>query len=133
MNIVMGMIAGKKYYTRDTSTTYPNPNPNSNEVMKFRRIVEEVLKLSEATSMEDFIPVMKLFCGMEKKMEKLGKEMDELLQELVEERRKSWRLIRSSQEKEKIVIDVMLGLQESQPEEYNDKLIKGMIMVINLP
>ena len=134
MNIMMGMIAGKRYHIRDTNTTNPNPNPNSNEVMRFRRIVEEVFKLSGAASMEDFIPVMKLFSGMEKKMKKLGKEMDELLQDLVEERRKSWRL-RSSQEKEikeeRVLIDVMLGLQESQPEEYTDKLIKGMIIVIN--
>ncbi|KAM0934612.1 putative isoflavone 2'-hydroxylase [Dioscorea sansibarensis] len=133
MNIMMGMIAGKRYHIRDTNTT--NPNPNSDEAMRFRRIVEEVFKLSGAASMEDFIPVMKLFSGMEKKMEKLGKEMDELLQDLVEERRKSWRL-RSSQEKEikeeRVLIDVMLGLQESQPEEYTDKLIKGMIIALIL-
>ncbi|KAJ0968479.1 hypothetical protein J5N97_025396 [Dioscorea zingiberensis] len=135
MNIIMGMIADKKYYGTDTTT---NPNPNPNEGMRFRRIVEEVFELSGAACMEDFIPAMKWFSGMEKKMEKLGKEMDELLQELVDERRRSWSL-KSSQEKEKekekekrILIDVMLGLQELHPEEYTDTFIKGMIIALIL-
>ncbi|KAJ0981067.1 hypothetical protein J5N97_009322 [Dioscorea zingiberensis] len=113
VNLMMGMITGKRY--------------SGEEMKSFRKLLEEIFLLSGATSMEDFVPLARWlgFSSLKKRIETVGKEMDEFLSELIEERRKlgKWKESNSY-----TIIDIMLALQEKEPEDYNNIAIKGIIV-----
>ncbi|KAJ0986592.1 hypothetical protein J5N97_004948 [Dioscorea zingiberensis] len=76
-------------------------------------------------SEEDFVPLVRWlgFSSMRRRIETTAKELDEFLQGLIEERRKLgiWK------ESSSTIIDIMLALQEKEPEDYNDVSIKGIL------
>lgn len=124
-NMIMQMIAGKRYYG-ESGTVGPE------EGHRFQEIIEQVFYLSGASSPEDFLPVMR-FLGvnkLKKRLVKLEKEIDELLQEMVEERRSSRQIKKEKEEEKKTILDVMLSLQETDAVYYTDQLIKGMMLVL---
>jgi len=107
------------------------------ESQRFQELIEEAFYLSAASEPEDFLPIMRLLgvTKYKKKLMKLEKEIDELLQELVDERRsiiKRQTQKEKDQDEKKTVLDVMLSLQETEAEYYTDQLIKGMILVRSL-
>ncbi|GAV71600.1 p450 domain-containing protein [Cephalotus follicularis] len=121
-NVMMRMIAGKKYY-----------GDNVEEVEKARtfiEITEEALELAGATTMEDFLPLLRWtgILGTEKRMMALQERRDPILQELIEENRR--KLVGSespSEVKNKTMLQVLLSFQESEPENYTDQTIKALI------
>ncbi|KAH7660757.1 Cytochrome P450 E-class group I protein [Dioscorea alata] len=127
MNVMTGLIAGKKYYGEGCE--------DSEEGRRFRKIVEEVFLLSGASTVEDFIPFMRWMgiSGTEKRMERVGKEMDEFYQKILEERRRvgKWKeKDDGDQEKKSNIIDIMLAMQEKDKDNYSDVDIKGMISTL---
>ncbi|KAJ0980241.1 hypothetical protein J5N97_008496 [Dioscorea zingiberensis] len=114
VNLLMGMITEKRYH--------------GEEKRRLRKLLEEIFLLSGAMSMEDFVPLARWlgFSSMRRRIETAGKEMDEFLQGLIEERRKlgKWKEDNSST----IIIDIILALQEKEPEDYSDVVIKGLIV-----
>ncbi|CAK9186300.1 unnamed protein product, partial [Ilex paraguariensis] len=90
----MRMVAGKRYFGEDEG---------DEEAKRFREIMEEAMLL-----------------GFEKKFVRLGKNMDEFLQGLIEEHRRD--------HSRNAMISHLLSLQQSQPEYYADQIIKGLIM-----
>ncbi|KAJ0980232.1 hypothetical protein J5N97_008487 [Dioscorea zingiberensis] len=112
VNIMMGMITGKRY--------------SGEEKRRLRKLLEEMFLLSGATTMEDFVPLARWlgFSSMRRRIETAAKEMDEFLQGLIEERRKlgKWKENNST-----TIIDIILALQEKEPEDYSDVDIKGIL------
>ncbi|KAJ6846756.1 putative isoflavone 2'-hydroxylase [Iris pallida] len=126
-NMIMQMIVGKRYIGE-------NGTAGIEEGQRFRRIIKEMFYLSGASNAEDWLPMMR-WLGMnrlEKKMVKLEREIDELLQEMVDGRRSHRHHLDKTmviEEERKTIIDVMLSLQEKDPY-YTDVLIKGTISVL---
>ncbi|KAE8659145.1 putative cytochrome P450 [Hibiscus syriacus] len=131
-NMILRMIAGKRYYGKDAVDT---------EAEEFRDIMREVAEMSGSTVLNDFLPVLQWvdFQGLERKMKKIFKKVDKFLQSLVEEHR----MMRkdstdqclgssdaSSTGTKTTLIDVMLSLQQTDPEIYTDETIKGVILVM---
>ncbi|KAK9949053.1 hypothetical protein M0R45_004599 [Rubus argutus] len=114
-NIIMTMVAGKRYYGDDSE--------DKEEAQQFREIMTEVFAQGSASNPADFIPVLNWVGsnGYENKIRELGKRADEFLQGLIDEHKGI---------KRNTMIDHLLSLQESQPEYYNDQIIKGLIMVL---
>ncbi|KAF6137663.1 hypothetical protein GIB67_023597 [Kingdonia uniflora] len=128
LNVMMMMIAGKRYY---------GENVDEEEVEKgrlFRELVRENFSMSGTSNPLDFFPLLKWvgFGGIEKKIVRLKEKRDEFLQDLIEEK-KSLRLGCDYYDAEKkgkeSLIDVLLLLQETEPEYYTDQMIRGMISV----
>ncbi|WMV17056.1 hypothetical protein MTR67_010441, partial [Solanum verrucosum] len=73
-NIIMRMVAGKRYYGEEV---------DSEEANHFRKLMEEVNSYGGASNPADFMPAIFLlfFKSTENKLAKLGKKMDALLQE----------------------------------------------------
>ncbi|CAN6693794.1 unnamed protein product [Malus baccata var. baccata] len=119
-NIIMRMVAGKRYYGDDVSV-------DKEEARQFREIMRDAFAYGGAANPADFLPVLNWFGvnGYEKKVKALAKRADVFLQGLIDERRSKGRNGSS-------MIDHLLSLQESQPEYYTDQIIKGLIMVILL-
>lgn len=125
LNVMMRMIAGKRYYGEDIA--------KSEEAMEFEQIVTESFQLSGVTNIGDFVPVLKHLGAsrLEKKLVKLQKKREKFMQDLIQEHRKM-QSGSASEQKSKTMVDVLLSLQATEPEYYTDELIRGMMYVSSL-
>nr|POF08572.1 isoflavone 2'-hydroxylase [Quercus suber] len=122
LNIMMRMIAGKRYYEESAEEL--------EETKRFKEIVTETFELSGSTNIGDFLPIFKWvgLSGLEKRLGILQGKRDEFMLDLIEELRR----IRDSSDFEcraKTMTDVLLSLQEAEPECYTDEIIRGMMLV----
>ncbi|XP_050206447.1 cytochrome P450 81Q32-like [Mercurialis annua] len=122
-NILMQMVAGKKYYGDDVN--------NEEQATKFKEIIEEIFSFAGVSNLEDVLPFLRWINGgkLEKKLEILSNKMDLFLEDLLEEHRSKEKGLES---KAATMIDRLLSLQESEPNNYKDEVIKGLIMVMLL-
>ncbi|KAF8397126.1 hypothetical protein HHK36_016033 [Tetracentron sinense] len=118
-NIMVRVITGNRYYGEHVVN------------LEFRDIIKEILDLSYECNFGDLMPVLQWvdFQEMEKRMLRLQRKTDVFLQDLVDEHR----MMRSnssssSEDRKKTTINVMLSLQEENPEYYTDEIIKGIIL-----
>ncbi|OIT27953.1 cytochrome p450 81d11 [Nicotiana attenuata] len=114
-NIIMRMVAGKRYYGEEV---------DNEEANHFRELVEEVISYGGASNPTDFMPAIFrcFFRSFEKNLARLGSKMDALLQGFIDEHRRD--------KSRNTMIDHLLSLQESEPEYYSDQIIKGIISVM---
>ncbi|KAK4726197.1 hypothetical protein R3W88_031114 [Solanum pinnatisectum] len=112
LNILMMMIAGKQYYG------------DSDEKLEASR--------SGATNIGDFVPLLKWIGAnkLEDKVKLLQEKRDKFMQDLIEEH-KNRRKGSSAEQSNNTMIDVLLSLQDSEPDYYTDEVIRGMGMALN--
>jgi cytochrome P450 len=112
------MISGKRYYGEDAVAL---------EGKKFQILMKEYVELLGSGDLNDFFPILKWidFQGKKRKMMKLMKKMDCFLQKLLDEKRRNW----SNDQTNMTLIDVMLDLQQKEPEFYTHEIVKGVILV----
>ncbi|XP_059453644.1 cytochrome P450 81Q32-like [Corylus avellana] len=122
LNVLMRMIAGKRYYGEKVGEL--------EEARKFKKIVTESFELSGATNIGDFLPVFKWVGarGLEKRLVVLQGKRDKFMQDLIEEHRRRREGDPVFEERGKTMIDVLLSLQEAEPDYYTDEIIKGMML-----
>lgn len=120
-NVMMEMIAGKRYYTEDEA---------DQEARRFRELMKELLLIHGISNLNDFFPVLQLvdFQGVEKRMMELMKKMDRFFQSLIDKHRRM-RSDRVGIEGKPTLIDIMLSLQQQDPDFYTDETMKGVITV----
>ncbi|XWS14771.1 hypothetical protein CRYUN_Cryun35bG0036900 [Craigia yunnanensis] len=126
LNVIMRMIAGKRYYGDNVAEV--------EEANRFREIMRESFLLAGASNMADFFPLLKWAGKNEKRMINLHKKRDAFTQELIEECRSKMNNGKSylSTDKKKNMIEVLLSLQEEEPENYKDVTIRSLMMVLLL-
>ncbi|KAK3019703.1 hypothetical protein RJ639_003937 [Escallonia herrerae] len=97
---------------------------DNEEARVFRGIIEEVFALGGASNPGDFLSLLQWidFQGFEKRLIRLKEKADRF----DDERRNN------KEGKNKTVIDAMLALQNTEPENYPDNIIKGNISTILL-
>ncbi|KAG5251216.1 hypothetical protein OIU77_025243 [Salix suchowensis] len=126
LNMIMRMIAGKRYYGKNEA--------DWEEGRRFREIVTETFQSSSgASAVGDFLHVFAVIGGAEKRLMELQKKRDGFLQDLVEEHRIRMRNNKSCFSNDgnyKTMIEVLLTLQESEPEYYKDETIKDLMLVL---
>ncbi|KAL7231680.1 hypothetical protein ACSBR2_009836 [Camellia fascicularis] len=117
-NIVMRMIAGKRYYGDDLS--------NYEEAKEFRELVIEAFEYGGPSNPGDFLPVLRwIDCqGFEKNLGRIHKKVDAFLQDLINEHRRD--------KSKNTMIDHLLSLKESHLDYYTDEIISGLILVMIL-
>ena len=115
-NIIMRMVAGKRYYG------YGEAVKGEEEARQFREIMKESVAIIGESGPGQFLPMLRWidYGGLEKRMMGLSKRMDEFMQGLIDEKRGK---------EGNTMIDHLLSLQRSQPEYYTDQIIKGLIRV----
>ncbi|XP_050273172.1 cytochrome P450 81E8-like [Quercus robur] len=81
--------------------------------------------------MGDFLPIIKWvgLSGLEKRLVILQGKRDKFMQDLIEELRRT-RDSSDFEGKTKTMTDVLLSLQEAEPEYYTDEIIRGMMLVM---
>ena len=118
-NIITRMVAGKRYYGEGS---------DFEEAKHFREIIRKSFLLSAASNPGDFLPILRWmdYGGYEKKMAKNSRELDVILQGLIDEHRSN---SKKGLMGNNTMIDHLLSLQKSEPEYYTDQIIKGVTMV----
>ncbi|XP_077225029.1 cytochrome P450 81Q32-like [Tasmannia lanceolata] len=126
-NVMMGMIAGKRYFGEGVAVDWE-------EAKRFKEIIMETLALSGASNLGDYFPIFKWvdLHGVEKRMVKLKKERDVFFQGLVDERRRLMADKEEGEGRKKTMIDVLLSLQQSEPDYYTDEIIKGLALALQV-
>ncbi|KAK3019702.1 hypothetical protein RJ639_003936, partial [Escallonia herrerae] len=114
-NIIMRIVAGKRYFGAEVE--------DFEEARVFRGIVRDILALAGASNPGDFLPALQWidFQGLEKNIIRLQEKCDRLFQGLIDEHRIK------KEGNTKTMIDAMLALQDTEPENYSDNIIKGNI------
>lgn len=133
MNVMMRMIAGKRYFgDQDVE--------DDEERKTFQNIVAETFLLGGATNLGDFLPVLRWvgYGGIEKKLKQLHRKRDDFMQRLVEGHKKKLTVMGDDCGggdgdeigKTKTMIEVLLKLQESEPDYYKDELIRSIMLTL---
>nr|AHF22081.1 CYP81B58 [Artemisia annua] len=122
LNVLMMMIAGKRYYGDSVAEV--------DEARRFKEIVEETFVLMETTNVSDYLPWWKWIGGrsLEKKMVSLKGKRNEFMQGLLDEHKR--KLVEHKEKKQQNFIEILLMMQETEPEYYNDDVIKGLMQVL---
>ncbi|RDX77553.1 Isoflavone 2'-hydroxylase, partial [Mucuna pruriens] len=120
-NIMLRMISGKRYYGKHAV---------AREGKEFQFLMKELAELNGSGNLNDFIPMLRWidFQGIEKRMVSVMKKMDRFLQKLVDEHRENMSAV--NEPRNVTLIDVMLDLQQKEPEFYTNQTIKGVILVM---
>ena len=114
------------------------------EMVKFREIIADTLRLGDTTNVGDYLPMLRWLGvkGMEKGLRELQRKRDRFMQSLIEEHRTRMAKEKESssscsngddgEKKKKTMIEVMLSLQEKEPDYYTDQIIRGLMLVAYL-
>ncbi|KAJ4967275.1 hypothetical protein NE237_019124 [Protea cynaroides] len=128
LNVMMMMIAGKRYYGDNVR--------DLEKAKRFIEIVKETFAVAGVSNVGDFFPILRWvggFRGFEKKLENLQRKRTRFMQELIEEHQMGENRTQSEEEKmekTKTMLDVLLSLQEAEPEYYSDEIIIGIILTL---
>lgn len=116
-NVMMRMVTGDCSYYGD-----------NDKGKKFMKVVEDIFMVAELPNIGDFVPFLRKlkFQGyVEKTIREVHEKSDCFLQEMIEDQRS--KMFEDKQEKG--LIEVLLLLQNKEPEIYTDQIIKGLIVV----
>ncbi|KAJ0795311.1 putative isoflavone 2'-hydroxylase [Helianthus annuus] len=122
LNMMMKMISGKRYFGGDIPAL-------EEEGERFREMMDETFLLSGAANVGDYLPVCS-WLGvkrLEKKLIVLQEKLDSFFQRLIEQLRTSKEEMKNTK---KTMIEVLLSLQESDPEYYTDQIIRSFVQVL---
>ncbi|WCJ17994.1 cytochrome p450 81d1 [Euphorbia peplus] len=124
LNLMMRMIAGKKYYGANVEEV--------EEVERFKKMVHDTLFLA-MSNVGDYLPWLGAIKGENKRFHEVHEERDRFIKYLIEEHRerlKSSDVFDESDDKNKTLIPVLLSLQKSDPEFYTDETIKSLLLAL---
>ncbi|XP_039115230.1 cytochrome P450 81E8-like isoform X2 [Dioscorea cayenensis subsp. rotundata] len=103
--------------------------------IQFMDIIREVIDLVSSFNPRDFFPALGWLdlLGVERRMERIFSRLDGFITEIIEEhrrrrRRRSEGVNAGEEDEERNPLDVMLSMQEADPETYTDDVIKGHIL-----
>ncbi|KAM0066609.1 putative isoflavone 2'-hydroxylase [Helianthus debilis subsp. tardiflorus] len=128
LNVMMRMISGKRYFGGDIAAT-------EEEGARFREIMDETVLLASAANIADYLPILSWLGGkgLERKLVALQEKRDRFFQRLIEQlRRSKGETKNTKKKKKKTMIEVLLSLQESDPEYYTDQMIRNFVQVRSL-
>ncbi|KAK9748522.1 hypothetical protein RND81_02G063800 [Saponaria officinalis] len=118
MNVMTRMIFGKRYY---------DDEEGDGEAERFREMVEGTFRLFNQVVIGDMVPYLRwLDWGKERKFKEFKEKREVLMRELIEEHKRETKRI--NHEIKKPLIQVLLGLQEDEPQYYTDDVILGTIL-----
>ncbi|CAI0421130.1 unnamed protein product [Linum tenue] len=118
-NAMLRMVAGKRYFG------YGELDSVGKEAKEFQDLIGEFTAIQGSSAPNDFFPLLRWldFGSLEKRMKSIMNKLDGFLQRLVD-------TFREANHGGETLIDVMLSLQETEPEFYTDETIKGVILVM---
>lgn len=107
------------------------------EAMRFREIVMGTFRVAGASNIQEFLPFLRKFGfrDAERELQEVQQKRDDFMQSLLEEQKRTIKSgghgsnPNSDDGKNKTLVQVLLSLQEKEPEYYSDVTIRGMMSV----
>ncbi|KAJ4964614.1 hypothetical protein NE237_016463 [Protea cynaroides] len=117
LNNITMMIGGKRYYGDDME--------DLDKARYFEEVIKELFAEAGESNVVDFIPLLRWigFNGQEKKLVRLLGKRNQFMHKLIEEHR----ITRRQFKDEKVLIDVLMSLQEDDPNYYTDEIIIALV------
>ncbi|KAL1190457.1 Cytochrome P450 81Q32 [Cardamine amara subsp. amara] len=121
LNMITRLMTGNRFFEEDEAGKVEIS-------LEFRELMAEILKLSAANNPADFLPALRWFDykGFVKRAKTIGKKMDSLLQEFLDEHRAN----KERSEFNNTMIAHLLDSQAKEPQYYNDQTLKGLILMM---
>jgi cytochrome P450 len=121
-NVMTRMICGKRFYDWNNAS-------ESIEAKRFEDLVKETGRIVGQEAMSDFVPLIRRFAwkGVEKRYAELHRKRDQFIQDLIDGFRQTGSDNSSSGGKDKSLIQILLSLQEEEPENYTDETIRSLM------
>ncbi|KAD1781288.1 hypothetical protein E3N88_42294 [Mikania micrantha] len=118
-NVMTRMMGGKRYYG----------SGDSEEAKRFSDVIADTEEVISETRILDMLPDLRwVFAGkFEKKFAAVQKRRDDFMQEWIDEFRAGSCL--GNQENDKTLMQVLLSLQDADPDYYTDEFIKSLSQV----
>ncbi|KAL5716746.1 hypothetical protein ACHQM5_009871 [Ranunculus cassubicifolius] len=122
-NNITKMLGLKRYYGDDVK------KEDLEEAKIFKEIMKETVELIGSPYVGDYLPMLRWLDlkGVEQKMIRLKKKRDCFLNGIIQDRRKAKA---SGSGEELTTIDVLLSMQEREPDYYTNDIICGIIMTL---
>ncbi|XP_060199366.1 cytochrome P450 81Q32-like [Lycium barbarum] len=125
-NSITRMLAGKRFCGERVV--------DSEEATTFQEIVGELVKVLAKSSKQEFLPFFRWFSleGIEKMCENAQRKRDVFVQNWIEGFRqmRSNKIEANKENRERTMIEILLSLQETDPEYYTDEMIRGLMMTL---
>ncbi|KAK6115965.1 hypothetical protein DH2020_008234 [Rehmannia glutinosa] len=128
-NVLTGMICGKRYFGENVE--------NLKESEVFRDIINETVRVVPDAQVVDFLPLMRWFGfgEVEKKMMLIQEKRDRFMQNVLQELRRLENGDSSVPKSDnagvkKIIAEVLLDMQKSEPAYYTDEMIRNLLLVL---
>ncbi|KAI7740856.1 hypothetical protein M8C21_020162 [Ambrosia artemisiifolia] len=122
LNVMMRMISGKRYFGGDIPGA-------EEEGQRLQEMMEETFLIHGAGNVGDYLRVSWLGVkGLEKRLIALQEKLDDFIQKLIEQLRTSKGEMKTKTRK--TMVEVLLSLQESDPEYYTDQMIRSFVQVM---
>lgn len=117
-NVTTRMVGGKRYYGLDIG--------KSEEAKRFRDVVDDTNQVNAQSNITDMVPILRWFFAgkLENKYAAVQKRRDDFMQAWIDEFREADDSV--TLEGEKTLLQVLLSLQDADPEYYTDKEIKSL-------
>ncbi|RVW67716.1 Cytochrome P450 81D11 [Vitis vinifera] len=135
-NVMMRMIAGRGIMAGAWRS-------GGEETVKFREIMADTIRLGDMSNIGDYLPMLRWLGvkGKEEGLRELQRKRDRFMQSLIEEHRTRIAKDKESsssccngddgeKKKKKTMIEVMLSLQEKEPDYYTDLIIRGLMLAL---
>ncbi|XP_071696037.1 cytochrome P450 81Q32-like [Rutidosis leptorrhynchoides] len=121
LNIMMRIISGNRYFVGDIGAA-------DEEGKQFSEILEETFLLGMIPYLGDFLPFLRNFVqnGYKNKLISLKNKRDIFFQGFIEQFRKSEGVVKNK----KTMIQLLLSLQESDPNYYTDEMIRSFMLIL---
>ncbi|XP_020585548.1 cytochrome P450 81E8-like [Phalaenopsis equestris] len=128
MNVIMKMAVGKRYYGKESM---------DDGARRFKELVEDSFALDGASNVGDFLPsVIGWFARrrVQSRRAQIHGYRDNFIQALVEEQRRMMKEevgeLAGKKRSNKTMIETILLLQRTNPEQYNDRFIKSLVTTL---
>ncbi|GJV35478.1 cytochrome P450 81E8-like protein [Tanacetum coccineum] len=137
-SFIMRIVSGKRYFDPELDDLIGKKKIKKKEGKKmmdkkrkhlnFRKMVREISKARHVSYKTDCLPFLRWidFQSMKKTILRLKAKKDACPKDLLDEYRKKDGI------SDKKMIDTMLSLQELQPENYSDQMLKGIVLTLLL-
>lgn len=123
-NVTTRMIGGKRYYGPDIG--------KSEEAKRFRDVVDDTKQVNAQSNLADMVPILRWFDTgkLENRYAAVQKRRDDFMQAWIDELRAPDDSATPEGEKVKTLLQVLLSLQDRDPEYYTDKEIKSLSLAL---
>ncbi|KAI7740854.1 hypothetical protein M8C21_019743 [Ambrosia artemisiifolia] len=123
LNVMMRMISGKRYFGGDIQGV-------EEEGLRLQEMMEETFLIHGAGNVGDYLRVSWLGVkSLEKRFIALQEKLDDFIQKLINQLRISKGEMKTKTRK--TMVEVLLSLQESDPEYYTDQMIRSFVQAQN--